>query len=80
MSLNCKLQISINNISEEKAKAVKKALEPDNINFPKGLSLKVEKIDNKLVFNFQNNGNMKKLISTVDEILEHLHVSLEVIK
>ena len=80
MSLNCKLQISINNISEEKAKAVEKALEPDNINFPKGLSLKVEKIDNKLVFNFQNNGNMKKLISTVDEILEHEHVSLEVIK
>jgi hypothetical protein len=59
---------------------VEKALEPDNINFPKGLSLKVEKIDNKLVFNFQNNGNMKKLISTVDEILEHVHVSLEVIK
>ena len=80
MSLNCKLQISINNISEEKAKAVKKALEPDNINFPKGLSLKVEKIDNKLVFNFQNNGNMKKLISTVDEVLEHVHVSLEVMK
>ena len=80
MSLNCKLQISINNISEEKAKAVEKALEPDNINFPKGLSLKVEKIDNKLVFNFQNNGNMKKFISTVDEVLEHVHVSLEVIK
>ena len=80
MSLNCKLQISINNISGKKADAVKKALEPDNINFPKDLSLKVEKIDNKLVFNFQNNGNMKKLISTVDEILEHVHVSLEVIK
>jgi len=80
MSLNCKLQISINNISEEKANAVKKALEPDNLNFPKGLSLKVEKIDNKLVFNFQNNGNMNKLISTVDEVLEHVHVSLEVIK
>ena len=80
MSLNCKVQISINNISEEKAKAVQKALEPDNINFPKDLSLKVEKIDNKLVFNFQNNGNMKKLISTVDEVLEHVHVSLEVMK
>ena len=80
MSLNCKLQISINNISEKKAEAVQKALAPDNINFPKDLSLKVEKIDNKLIFNFQNNGNMKKLISTVDEILEHVHVSLEVIK
>ena len=80
MSLNCKLQILINNISEEKATAVEKALEPDNVNFPTGLSLKVEKIDNKLVFNFQNNGNMKKLISTVDEVLEHVHVSLEVMK
>ena len=80
MSLNCKLQISINNISEKKAEAVQKALAPDNINFPKDLSLKVEKIDNKLIFNFQNNGNMKKLISTVDEVLEHEHIALEVIK
>ena len=80
MSVNCKIEISINNISEEKAQAVQKALEPDNINFPNNLSLKVEKIDNKLVFNFQNNGNMKKLISTVDEVLEHVHVSLGVMK
>ena len=80
MSLTCKLQISINNISEKKAEAVQKALAPDNINFPKDLSLKVEKIDNKLIFNFQNNGNMKKLISTVDEVLEHVHIALEVIK
>ena len=67
-------------ISEKKAEAVQKALAPDNINFPKDLSLKVEKIDNKLIFNFQNNGNMKKLISTVDEVLEHVHIALEVIK
>ena len=80
MSLNCKLQISINNISEKKAEAVQRALAPDNINFPKDLSLKVEKIDNKLIFNFQKNGNMKKLISTVDEVLEHVHIALEVIK
>ena len=80
MSLNCKLQISINNISEKKAEAVQKALAPDNINLPNDLSLKVEKIDNKLIFNFQNNGNMKKLISTVDEVLEHVHIALEVIK
>ena len=80
MSLNCKVQISINNISEEKAKAVQKALEPDNINFPKDLSLKVEKIDNKLVFSFSNSGNMGKLISTIDEVLEHTNLALEVIK
>ena len=69
-----------NNISDEKAKVVKKSLEPDNIDFPDGLSLKVEKIDNKLVFSFSNSGNMGKLISTVDEVLEHANLALEVIK
>jgi hypothetical protein len=80
MSQNCKVEIIINNISNEKAKVVKKSLEPDNIDFPDGLSLKVEKIDNKLVFSFSNSGNMGKLISTVDEVLEHANLALEVIK
>ena len=80
MSQNCKVEIIINNISDEKANVVKKSLEPDNIDFPDGLSLKVEKIDNKLVFSFSNSGNMGKLISTVDEVLEHANLALEVIK
>ncbi|MDP6857672.1 MAG: KEOPS complex subunit Pcc1 [Candidatus Nitrosopelagicus sp.] len=80
MSQNCKVEIIINNISDEKAKVVKKSLEPDNIDFPDGLSLKVEKIDNKLVFSFSNSGNMGKLISTIDEVLEHANLALEVIK
>ena len=80
MSQNCKVEIIINNISDEKAKVVKKSLEPDNTDFPDGLSLKVEKIDNKLVFSFSNSGNMGKLISTIDEVLEHANLALEVIK
>ena len=80
MSQNCKVEITINNISDEKAKAVEKSLEPDNINFPDGLSMKVEKIDNKLVFSFSNNCNMSKLITTIDEVLEHANLALEVIK
>tara|TARA_Y100000590_G_C14825007_1_gene677884 strand:+ start:247 stop:489 length:243 start_codon:yes stop_codon:yes gene_type:complete len=80
MSQNCKVEITLNNISDEKAKAVEKSLEPDNIDFPEGLSMKVEKIDNKLVFSFSNNGNMSKLITTIDEVLEHANLALEVIK
>ena len=80
MSQNCKVEIIINNISDEKAKVVKKSLEPDNIDFPDGLLMKVEKIDNKLVFSFSNSGNMRKLISTIDEVLEHANLALEVIK
>tara|TARA_B100001765_G_scaffold116906_1_gene72869 strand:- start:21 stop:263 length:243 start_codon:yes stop_codon:yes gene_type:complete len=80
MSLTCEIQVILNNISEKKAETVKKALEPDNVNFPKGLSLYVENIDNKLVFNFQSEKNMKHLIGTVDEILEHVQVALKVIE
>ena len=80
MSQKCNVEIIIDNISNEMAKAVENSLEPDNVNFPKGLSMKVEKNDNKLVFNFSNSGNMSKLISTVDEVLEHANLALEVIK
>jgi len=80
MSQNCNVTITINSISDKKASAVKKSLEPDNVDFPDGLSMKVEKIDNKLVFNFSNSGNMGKLISTIDEVLEHANLALGVIK
>ncbi len=80
MSLKCQVQVVLNNISKEKAETVKNALEPDNVNFPEGLSLYVENIDNKLVFNFESRNNMKQLIGTIDEVLEHVQVSLKVIE
>ena len=80
MSLTCQIQVILNNISKEKAETVKKALEPDNVNFPEGLSLYVENIDNKLVFNFESKKNMKQLIGTVDEVMEHIQVVLKVIE
>ena len=80
MSLTCQVQVILNNISKEKAETVKKALEPDNVNFPEGLSLYVENIDNKLVFNFESKKNMKQLTGTVDEVMEHIQVALKVIE
>ncbi len=80
MSLMCKVQLTINNISDKKADTLRKALEPDNINFPENLTLELVNFDNKLVFNFQSYGDMKKLISTVDEVLEHLQVAIKVIE
>ncbi|MFB5607629.1 MAG: KEOPS complex subunit Pcc1 [Candidatus Nitrosomaritimum yanchengensis] len=80
MSLTCQVQIILDNLSKEKAQTVKKALDPDNVNFPKGLSLEVENVDNKLVFNFENEDDMKKLIATVDEVLSHVQVALKVIE
>jgi tRNA threonylcarbamoyladenosine modification (KEOPS) complex Pcc1 subunit len=80
MSLTCKIQISLNRLSDEKAIAVKKALEPDNIDFPKDLSLKIENLGDQLVVSFKNQGDTKKLISTVDEVLEHIQLALKVIE
>ena len=80
MSLTCQVQVILNNISKEKAETVKKALEPDNVDFPEGLSLYVENIDNKLVFNFESRDNMKQLIGTIDEVLGHVQISLKVIE
>jgi len=80
MSLMCQVQVTLNNLSKEKAETVKKALEPDNVNFPEGLSLYVENMDSKLVFNFESNENLKKLIGIIDEVLEHVQVALKVIE
>ena len=80
MSLTCQVQIILNNLSKKRAQTVKKALDPDNVNFPKGLSLDVKNIDNKVVFNFENEDNMKKLIATIDEVLAHVQVALKVIE
>ena len=80
MSLTCKVKIVLNNLSEEKIDAVKRAIEPDNVNFPDGLSLSIEKIDNKLVFSFEDMKEVKRLIGTIDEVLGHVQVALKVIE
>ena len=80
MSLKCNVEVTLNNLSEKKATAIKNALEPDNVNFPKGLSFEIKNIDNKLVFNFQSIGDTKKLVATVDEVLEHVKLASEVIE
>ena len=80
MSLKCNVEIALNNLSKKKAAAIKNALEPDNVNFPKGLSFEIKNIDNKLVFNFQSIGDTKKLVATIDEVLEHVKLASEVIE
>ena len=78
MSLECKVQVVLNNLSEKKADAIRKALEPDNVDFPKGLSFRIEQIGTTLVFIFEGKGNIRTLISTIDEVLEQTQVILKV--
>lgn len=78
MSLECKVQVYLNNLTSKKSDSIRKALTPDNINFPENLSMKIEDVDNSLVFTFQGKGNIRTLISTIDEVLEHAQVVLRV--
>ena len=52
----------------------------DYVNYPQALTLDIKEKENQLVFNFSNEGDLRKLISTVDEVLEHVNLSMEVIK
>jgi hypothetical protein len=78
--METKIQIKINEISQKKADAIKNALEPDNVDFPEGLSFDIENLDNALVFNFHSTGNMKKLTATIDEVLAHVQMALKVME
>jgi len=78
MSLECKVQVFLNNLTQQKSESIRKALTPDNINFPENLSMNIENVNNSLVFTFQGKGNIRTLISTIDEVLEHAQVVLRV--
>ena len=79
-SLKCNIQVTFNDISKKKAASIQSALEPDNVNFPKGLSFEIKSIDNKLIFNFQCIGDTRKLAATVDEVLGHVKLASEIIE
>ncbi|OLD32297.1 MAG: hypothetical protein AUI61_03115 [Thaumarchaeota archaeon 13_1_40CM_2_39_13_2] len=78
MSLECKVQVFLNNLSEKKAEAIRKALEPDNVDFPENLCFRIEHVGTALVFSFEGKGNIRTLISTIDEVLEQTQVILKV--
>ena len=72
------MQIVLNDVSAKRAKAVKNALEPDNVNIPDGLSINMEETGDKLIFTFESVGGMGHLIGTIDEILGHVGIALKV--
>ena len=79
MSLMCKVQITLNDM-QGRAGAVEEALEPDNVDFPEGLSLAVENLDSRLILTFEARQDIRKMIGSIDEVLGHVQVALQVIK
>ena len=56
-----------------------KALIPDNVNFPKGLSMKIFSQDNVLVLDALSKTGIYTLLNTIDEVLEHISIAKKVI-
>ena len=80
MSPKCQVHIVLNNMSVEKIRAIREAIEPDNVNFPEGLDLNITNNNDRLILDFQSMGQTGSLIGTVDEILGHIQVALRVIE
>lgn len=80
MSLTCRVRIALNSLEGGEAGAVRRALEPDNVNFPDGLSLRVDESAGGLVLEFEGTGGMGRLAGTIDEVLGHVQAALGVIR
>jgi hypothetical protein len=65
--------------SSAEAKATVKALIPDNVNFPKGLSMKMFSRGSRLVIDLTGkNVPPATMLSTIDELLEHISLAKKV--
>ena len=68
-------------MTEEKIKAVYEALGPDNVNFPKGLSMGMRQEQGVLFLDFEGTDNaVASLAPTIDEVLGHVQMVLGVVK
>ena len=73
------MSVDIRFPSSAEAKAAVKALIPDNVNFPKGLSMKMFSKGATLAIELTGkNVPASTVLSTLDEVLEHISVSKKV--
>jgi hypothetical protein len=77
--LDIAVEMEIPFSSSTEANATLNALIPDNINFPKGLSMKMFSRDSRLVIELTSkNIPTATILSTLDEILEHISIAKKV--
>ena len=67
-------------MSKEKIKAVYESLEPDNVDFPKGLSMSMKQESDVLFLDFKGTDKaVASLAPTIDEVLGHVQTVLGVV-
>jgi hypothetical protein len=80
MKINVTSVIEIKFSSNAEMNAIMKALIPDNVNFPKGLSMRMfYKRNNILFLEFFCKVGIGTLLNTIDEVLDHISIAKKVI-
>jgi uncharacterized protein YpiB (UPF0302 family) len=78
--LEITLIIELTFSKQSEIEAILKALAPDNINFPKDLSMEMSSKDNTTIFiKFSSSTEIETLINTVDEVLQDISLAKKVI-
>ncbi|HEU4824470.1 MAG TPA: KEOPS complex subunit Pcc1 [Nitrososphaeraceae archaeon] len=75
-----RIQVEIRLSGKSELRAIMKALMPDNVNFPKGLSMEIISRDNTLVLELLSKIGINTLLNTIDEVLEHISIARKVIR
>jgi len=79
MSLEVTVIVEITFSRKPEMKAIMKALIPDNVNFPKGLSMDMSSKKNTLLIEFSCTTGLETLVNTIDEVLDHVLLAKKVI-
>ena len=74
------VHVKIRLSGKSELQAIMKALMPDNVNFPKGLSMKIFSQNNTLVLELLSKIGINTLLNTIDEVLEHILIARSVIR
>ena len=77
MSTACKVTISLE-VGEQLALELCDVLTPDNVDFPEGLTVKMQAAGKTAIMNVCSNRSMAQVTGTVDEILSHTQMALDV--
>jgi hypothetical protein len=80
MSQHLKVTVRLDLKDVKKVESVMKALIPDNINFPRGLSMDMSAEGTAIILSFKSSGKFDSLIATIDEVLEHVSVMEKVLE
>ena len=74
-----KVMISLD-LDDKIINTIAKALEPDNVNFPEGLSIDMLREDDRLRIIFTcKEDKIDSMLASIDEVLEHISIMLKVI-